>query len=147
VYKQPGEWWHQTPFAIERSEAEARKILPKLHAGCQLLRRIDRQRHPIWINEAAESDMKFIRQYLDHIDITGCDSYPVHETNHQPAAVGDFTGRFQSIGQGKPVWMVLQGFSWHQTKPPKDERLVYPSFVETRVMAYDAIAHGAKGIL
>jgi hypothetical protein len=108
---------------------------------------MDRQKHPIWINEAAESDMKFVRQYLDHIDITGCDIYPIHETNRNPAAVGDFAGRYQSIGKGKPVWMILQGFSWHETQPPKDERLVYPSFLESRFMAYDAIAHGASGIL
>jgi len=41
----------------------------------------------------------------------------------------------------------LQGFSWHELTPPKDERLVYPSFTETRLMAYSAIAHGARGIL
>src|SRR4051812_15493023 len=36
VYKQPGEWWQQTPLAVERSEIEAKKILPQLRAGCQL---------------------------------------------------------------------------------------------------------------
>ena len=147
VYKKPDEWWQQTPFAVEHSEAEAKKILPKLREGCQLVRRLDRSKHPIWINEAAESDMKFIREYLDDIDITGCDIYPIHENNHLPASVGDYTGRYQRVGRGKPVWMVLQGFSWHEITPPKDEHLVYPSFAETRLMAYGAIAHGAKGIL
>jgi len=147
VYKKPDEWWQQTPFAIEHSEAEARKILPQLREGCRFVRRLDRSRHPLWINEAAQSDMKFIREYLDDIDITGCDIYPIHENNHLPASVGDYTGRYQSIGHGKPVWMVLQGFSWHELTPPKDERLVYPSFTESRLMAYGAIAHGAKGIL
>ena len=147
AYKQPGEWWRQTSFAVERAEAEAKKILPQLRAGCELLRRIDRQKHPIWINEAAESDMKFVREYLDEIDITGCDTYPIHENKRLPASAGDFAARFQRIGKGKPVWMVLQGFSWHELTPPKDERLVYPSFTETRLMAYDAIAHGARGLL
>jgi len=147
IYSHPGEWWQQTPLVVQRAELEARKLLPKLRSGCALIRKIDRQKHPIWINEAAESDMKFMRKYLDDIDITGCDIYPIHETNHNPAAVGDFTDRFRSIGKGKPVWMVLQGFSWHETQPPKDEHLVYPSFLESRFMAYDAIAHGASGIL
>ena len=48
VYKKPDEWWQQTPFAIEHSEAEARKILPQLRAGCRFVRRLDRSRHPIW---------------------------------------------------------------------------------------------------
>jgi len=147
VYKQPGEWWQQTPLAVERSEIEAKKILPQLRGGCQWVRRIDRRKHPIWINEAAESDMKFVREYLDEIDITGCDIYPIHENKRLPASAGDFSARFQRIGKGKPVWMVLQGFSWHELTPPKDERLVYPSFTETRLMAYDAIAHGARGLL
>src|SRR6185295_554021 len=110
----------QTPFAVERSEAEAKKILPKVRAGCQWVRRLDRGRHRIWVNEAAESDMKFVREYLDDIDITGCDIYPIHEYNRLPASVGDYTGRYHNIGRGKPVWMVLQGFSWHEIKPPKD---------------------------
>jgi hypothetical protein len=147
VYKKPSEWWDQTPFAVERSEEEAKKSLPQLRAGCQWVRRLDRRRHRIWVNEAAESDLKFVREYLDEIDITGCDIYPIHEKNRLPASVGDYTGRYQSVGRGKPVWMVLQGFSWHEIKPPKDEHLVYPSFVESRLMAYAAIAHGAKGIL
>src|SRR5437667_3959351 len=147
VYKAPDEWWQQTPFAVERSEAEAKKILPKLRESCQWVRRSDRRKRPIWINEAAQSEMKFIREYLDDIDITGCDIYPIHANNHRPASVGDYTGRYQRIGRGKPVWMVLQAFSWHEITPPKEETLVYPSSAETRLMAYGAIAHGAKGIL
>ncbi len=147
IYKQRDEWWQQTPFAVKRAEEEARQLMPKLRGGCRLVRSLDRRRRPIWINEAADSDIKFMREYLDEVDITGCDRYPIHENNRLPAAVGDSTKRFQRIGQGKPVWMVLQGFSWHGLTPPKDQTLVYPSFVESRLMAYDAIAYGAKGIL
>ncbi len=147
VYKSPDEWWQQTPFAVEHSENEAKKILSRLRKGCQLVRRLDRSKHPIWINEAAESDLKFIREYLDDIDITGCDIYPIHENRRLPEKAGDFTERYQRVGRAKPVWMVMQGFSWHELTPPKDEHLVYPSFAESRLMAYGAIAHGAKGIL
>lgn len=147
VYPSPDEWWRQTPLAVDRSEAEAAKTLPSLREGCRLLRQMDRGRHPVWINEAAESDLKFIRQYLDEVDITGCDIYPIHENNRRPFAAGDFTERYARIAQGKPVWMVLQGFSWHQIKPPKDEHLIYPTFGESRFMAYTALALGAKGLL
>lgn len=147
VYSRPDEWWRQTANAVERSESEAGNILPRLREGCRFLRRLDQGKHPIWINEAAESDVKFVREYLDSIDITGCDIYPIHENNRRPFVLGDFTDRYRRIGMGKPVWMVLQGFSWHQVTPPKDEHLVYPSFAESRFMAYSAIANGAKGLL
>ncbi len=147
TYANPDEWWRQTSRAIEFSESEAAKTLPALRGGCELVTSLDRRRHPIWINEAAQSDMKFIREYLDRIDITGCDIYPVHDTNQKPWVVGDYTDRYRRIGRGKPVWMVLQGFSWNELKPPRDQSLRYPTFAESRFMAYDAIVHGAKGIL
>ncbi len=147
TYASPDEWWRQTARAIDFSESEAAKILPALRRGCELVTSLDRRRHTIWINEASQSDMKFVREYLDRIDITGCDIYPVHDTNQKPWVVGDYTDRYRAIGRGKPVWMVLQGFSWNELKPPRDKALRYPTFPESRFMAYDAIVHGAKGIL
>ncbi|MBI4661244.1 MAG: hypothetical protein HY735_20670 [Verrucomicrobia bacterium] len=147
TYESPDEWWRQTPRAIQFSEAQADKIIPALVEGCKLVAGLDRGKHPIWINEAAQSDMKFVRQYLDEIQITGCDTYPIHDTAQKPRAVGDYTERFVRIGRGKPVWMVLQGFSWQQLQPPRDRTLRYPTFAESRFMAYDALVHGAKGIL
>ncbi|MBI2924302.1 MAG: hypothetical protein HYY24_01205 [Verrucomicrobia bacterium] len=147
VYKSPDEWWQQTPLAVERSEAEAARILPRYRDGVRLVRRLDRQRRPLWLNEAAGSDLKFVREFLVGLDITGCDIYPIHDTNRRPWIVADYTERYKQVGQGRPVWMVLQGFSWHELDPPKDATLVYPSFVESRLMAWAALAHGAKGIL
>ena len=44
--------------------------------------------------------------------------------------------------------MVLQGFAWGDLKIPGDtEKAAYPSFTETRLMAYSSIAHHAKGVL
>ena len=53
--------------------------------------------------------------------------------------------KFCSVGHGKPVWMVLQAFSWHTVRPDRSRR--YPSFVESRFMAYDAIVHGVTGTI
>ena len=74
-------------------------------------------------------------------------SPPLKGFRRLPEKAGDFTERYRRVGRAKPVWMVLQGFSWHEITPPKDEHLVYPSFAESRLMAYSTIAHGAKGIL
>jgi hypothetical protein len=147
VYKSPDEWWQQTPHAVTRAETEAARILPRFRDGVRLVRRLDRHRRPIWLNEAAGSDLKFVREFLVGLDITGCDIYPIHDTNRRPWIVADYTERYKQVGQGRPVWMVLQGFSWHELDPPKDATLVYPSFVESRLMAWAALAHGAKGIL
>ncbi len=147
AYKSPDDWWQQTPLAVARSETEAARILPQFRDGVRLVRRLDRQRRPIWLNEAAGSDLKFVREFLVGLDITGCDIYPIHDTNRRPWIVADYTERYKQVGQGRPVWMVLQGFSWHELDPPKDATLVYPSFVESRLMAWAALAHGARGIL
>lgn len=147
VYPSADEWWRQTPTAVEYSETQARKIIPGFRAGSRLVRDLDGNRHPIWMNEAARSDAKFIREYLDRVDFIGCDTYPIHDKRRQPTDVGDYTQRYQRIGRGKPVWMVLQGFSWHELKPPRDESLTYPTFVESRFMAYDSIVHGARGVI
>ncbi len=149
IYKSPDEWRKQTPRAIEYSEEQARQIIPKIHDSIELIRTLDHKKRQIWINEAAQSDLKFVRQYINHIDITGCDIYPVREGRHDVAIVGDATERWKQVGRNqKPVWMVLQAFSWSELGDYYGHKtIVYPSFTESRFMAYDVIVHGAKGIL
>jgi len=148
IYKVHGEWWLQTPEAVEYSEAQARKIVPRLIENIRLVRSLDGSRHPIWMNEAGRSDMKFIREYVEHVDVTGCDVYPIHTGKRHPNLLGDYTDRFLSVGENRPVWMVLPGFAWGDLNiPGKAEKSAYASFSETRLMAYSAIAHRAKGIL
>ena len=46
--------------------------------------------------------------------------------------------------------MVLQGFSWEMLKPSgsRDLSMIkYPTFAESRFMAFNAVVHGANGIL
>jgi hypothetical protein len=148
IHKVHGEWWLQTPEAVEYSEAQARKIIPRLIENIRLVRSLDGGRHPIWINEAGGSDMKFIRQYVEHIDITGCDVYPIHNGKRRPSILDYYTERFLSIGEDRPVWMVLQGFAWGDLqRPGSTEKPAFPSFAETRLSAYTALAHRAGGIL
>jgi hypothetical protein len=147
THKLKGEWWLQTPNAMGYAEKEAAQIMPKLREGARLVRTLDTRRRPIWVNEAAESDLGYIRQYVDSIDITGCDIYPVHEKVKEPSTVADYTERFKAIGRGRPVWMVLQAFSWGNLKGYSTEAVTYPTFDETRLMAYASLTHGAKALL
>lgn len=149
IYKTPDAWWQQTPDAVAYAREQAHKLIPQLIKNIRLVQSLDNDEHPVWINEAARSDMKYIREYIDHVDIIGCDIYPIHAGKHPmypPSSIADFTNRYLSIGEGRPVWMVLQGFAWGNL-PGETEEIVYPSFSETRLMAYAAIANGAKGVL
>jgi len=142
------DWWKQTPRAVEYAEEQARRIMPRLREAIGLVRRLDENRHQVWLNEAMRSDVKFVRQYIDYVDITGCDDYPVKDSDRDMASVGNSTERWKQVGRGKPVWMVLQAFSWSDLNRGGEPSVpAYPSFAESRFMAYDVIVHGAKGIL
>jgi predicted methyltransferase len=149
IYKSPDAWRKQSPEAVAYSEQQARQIIPKLHEAIKLIHTLDQNKRQIWINEAAKSDLKFVRQYIDHINITGCDIYPVKESSREVAVIGDATERWKKVGRNeKPVWMVLQAFSWSELGDYYGHKtVVYPSFAESRFMAYNAIVHGAHGIL
>jgi len=149
IYTSPDAWRKQAPEAVAYSEEQGRQIIPKLRDAAKLIRTLDRSHRQIWINEAAQSDLKFVRQYIDHIDITGCDIYPVKADKQNVAIIGDATERWKKVGRNKkPVWMVLQAFSWSELGDYYGHKTqAYPTFPESRFMAYDAIVHGARGIL
>ena len=148
VHKEPGEWKSQTPEAVNYAKEQAARIIPNMRAAAEMIRSIDKQGWPVWINEARGSHVDYVRQYLDYVDITGCDLYPVKETKRDVADIGAATRQWKGIGAGKPVWMVLQAFSWDELGDYFGAKsTAYPTFAESRFMAYDAIANGASGIL
>jgi hypothetical protein len=156
VHEKAGAWWDQTPAATNYANAKAKEVIPNMNAAVSYIRSVDPYNRQIWINEASKSDVAYVRQYLDFIDITGADIYPISSkralegsgTRSSVDEVRSVTQRYQEIGRGKPVWMILQAFSWQELGDQyKDRPQAYPSFNESRYMAYAAIAHGALGIL
>ncbi len=148
VHKSPGEWWRQTPRAVSYSQERAGKLIPKLHEGIKLVRSLDDRNRPFWINEALNSDVQYVRQYLDAVDVTGCDIYPINKGSRRVVSMGFATERWKQVGRGKPVWMVLQAFAWSELGEYYGvKETAYPTFAESRFMAYDVIVHGARGIL
>lgn len=141
-------WWHQTPKAVAYAEEQAATILPNLQAGAKLVRELDDKNRPLWMNEALKSDPKYVRQYIDSFDIIGCDTYPVRADRRPIHAMGVATEHWKRVGRGEmPVWMVLQAFSWSDAEGYHgDTGAAYPSFDESRFMAYDVIARGGRGI-
>ena len=138
------DWNNQVPKAVDYARKQSRVINPAIHEGIQLIRELDPKGLPFWINEAADSDVHYARETVDSVDIVGCDYYAVRATGTDLPSVGRLVDRWDAIGYGRPVWMVLQGFSWHTIKP--ERALMYPSFLESRFMAYDSIVHGARGV-
>ncbi|MBS1371500.1 MAG: hypothetical protein HPZ91_16265 [Lentisphaeria bacterium] len=115
--------------------------------------------HPAWINEAPiATNLRDLRRYSQAADIGGIDIYPVPEGGAHGSleedrgltAVGKFTDIYREVvGGRKPVWMVLQAFAWGQCHNPglPPEQAVYPTWEQSRFMAYNAITHGATGII
>jgi hypothetical protein len=148
IYDSPDEWKLQTPKAIAYSEEQAAGIIPNMRAAVEWIRSVDPHSRQVWFNEALETDVRFAREVLRFADITGCDIYPVKRDDRNVAMMAGATQRWKMIGQGKQVWMVMQAFSWNELGGRYEDRgVAYPSFDESRFMAYDVIAHGAKGIL
>ena len=139
------DWTRQIPKAVNYANQNGKQIVQQIREGVQLVRKLDSRKRPFWINEAADSDLLFVRQYMDAIDITGCDYYAVRSGGSDLQSVGRLVDRWNIAGRGRPVWMVLQAFSWHTAHETRTRR--YPSFKESRFMAYDTLVHGARGIL
>lgn len=115
--------------------------------------------HPVWMNHAPRNSIPQLARFGMAADIVGCDIYPAPANgsgghsdlaDQTLASVGAYTQRMQTSAPEKPVWMVLQGFGWtdlREADQPEDPKRRRPKPEETRFMAYDAIVHGARGLL
>jgi hypothetical protein len=140
------DWYEQRPNAVAYAESQAANILPKMREGIAMIKSLDPHRRPFWMNEAADSDLRYTRGYVNSVNCLGCDYYPVRgNVEYDLRSIGQMVDRWVAVGRDKPVWMVLQAFSWHTMVPERGVR--YPAFTESRYMAYSAIAHGAQAIL
>jgi hypothetical protein len=133
------------------------KPLEQLLASYHFHRELDPY-HPIWINEAPRGEIAEVAAYGQACDIFGVDIYPIPEgcghsglKDQTMACIGKYTDRMRaSVNDRKPIWMTLQGFAWGDhanllNNGPKAP--IYPTSEQSRFMAYDAIIHGATGIM
>lgn len=160
VHSEKGAWKKLNPEALRYARQQSEVIIPNVHRAVAYLRSVDKRNLQLWINEGENSDMGYIWQYMDDFDITGFDLYPVKAARmdssarprRQIQAIGKSTKRWTNVSQGKPLWIVLQAFSWNELAAIEPwngagRPVAYPSFEESRYMAYDAIANGAAGLL
>ncbi len=149
--------------------ADTPRIAPEpLIRTYRLLKRID-PLHPVYTNHAPLNLVTTLRLYNPATDIVACDIYPILPRgirpqyalnddgrhgdllNCYPSQVGEYVDKMKRVGEGKkPVFMVLQAFAWEMLRPPADRdtsMVLYPTYRQSRYMAWDAIVHGANGIL
>ena len=145
-------WTWKKPWEV-RASAEG------LAQGHKLVKELDPD-HLLWINHAPRNTTKTLAKFSQNTDILACDVYPVISkdidadktyammpngkqtdlANQTISCVGEYVDKMKiSAGKDRATWLVLQGFAW-------DDKL-FPTYEETKFMAYNAIIHGVKGIL
>lgn len=123
----------------------------------------------VYMNQGPTNLVETLRRYNDSTDVTAVDIYPVNpgglkhsyalfEDGHQGdlnnltiGQTGEYTDKMRRVvGPNRPLFMVLQAFAWEMLTDEaerREEKILYPSYAETRFMAYQSIVHGANGIL
>jgi len=125
--------------------------------------------HLVYMNHAPVNLVSTMQKYNPGNDIVACDVYPVIPHGIRPSyaifpdglqgdllnpyisQVGEYVDKMRRVtGSGKPLFMVLQGFSWEMLRKENDrdpKMIKYPTYEESRFMAFNAIIHGANGIV
>lgn len=169
--------WRQAgdPATWELPEDAQRTVWEFLNAlrdGYAEIKRLDPE-HQVWLNFAPRGRIAELQWFAgkgrqkvgDRVfadgraaaDVFGTDIYPVPggngnngeiegKLNASIACVGDFTDKLSAVAGGAPYYMVLHGcaiLDWDKSS----KALRRPTFEESRFMAYQAIVHGAQGIL
>jgi hypothetical protein len=124
--------------------------------------------HPVYLNHAPVNLAGTMRLYNSSNEITACDIYPVIPygirqmyalnpdgrqgdlTNSSLSQVGEYVDKMRKVCNQRPLLMVLQGFAWEMLRPSRERdstKILYPSYHDSWFMAWDAIIHGANGLI
>ncbi len=150
-----------------KEPAKPSALPENLALGYQLVKQLDPS-HPVTLNHAPQNTAKTLRKYNVACDAISVDIYPVIPRNilHMYAitrdgrhgdlrnqtisCVGEYVDKMRQVaGPDRPVWMVLQGFAWADLDEEArvQSSIVYPSYAQTRYMAWQSVIHGCNGIL
>jgi hypothetical protein len=124
--------------------------------------------HPLYLNHAPVNLESTLRKYNAGAEIIATDIYPVIPygiremyalwptgrqgdfLNATISQVGEYTDKMRRVaGPSRAVFMVLQAFAWEDLRDKdRDPAMVlYPDRAQLKFMAYQAIIHGADGLL
>ncbi len=161
-------WEMEDEPAFTWNSAEPRIKPEPLIETYQLIKQED-PHHLIITNHGPVNLISTLQEYNSSTDIIACDVYPVIPRGIKPtyalypdglqgdllnpyiSQVGKYVDKMKKVvNNSKPVFMVLQAFSWEMLKKEEDRdttMIRYPTYKESRFMAFNAIIHGATGIL
>jgi len=125
--------------------------------------------HLMYMNHAPTNLVKTMQAYNPGTDVVACDIYPVNpgglrpmyalfEDGHQGdlnnqtiSQVGDYVDKMRRVtGPNRPLFMVLQAFAWEALREEKERdesKVLYPTWEESRFMAFQSLIKGANGII
>ncbi len=154
--------------AFNWNNPEPRITHEKMLEAYKLIKSHD-QKHLVFTNHGPVNLISTLQKYNSSTDIVGVDVYPVIPHGITPSyaiypdglqgdllnpyisQVGEYIDKMKKVVKNsKPVFAVLQGFAWEMLKPSGERDLsmiLYPTYEESRFMAFNAIVHGANGIL
>lgn len=126
----------------------------------------------LYMNHAPTNLVSTLKPYNAGTDIVACDIYPVNPggimsafalfpdglqgdfNNPHISQVGQYVDKMRQVtGPDRPLFMVLQAFAWERliaetdVVEQREEKVVYPSYSESRFMAFQALIKGANGIV
>jgi len=128
-------------------------------------------RHLVYTNQAPTNLVKTLRQYNAGTDVVACDIYPVNPgskpgfalfpdghqgdlNNEHISQVGEYVDKMRQVtGPNRPLLMVLQAFAWEALedepgiKERREEKIQYPSYAQSRFMAFQSLIKSANGIV
>ena len=116
--------------------------------GYELVKREDPD-HPMLVVEWPGATDRF-HLWKGIGDIFATDLYPIPRErkygrlpNHDITQMKDYLQTLRKAHGDRPLLLVLQAWAW---EPLKDGAKGYPTVLESRFMAYQAVVHGAKGL-
>jgi len=161
-------WEIEDEPAYTWNSKKARVSPEKMQKAFDVIKNTDKT-HAIITNHAPTNLISTIKKYNGSTDLVAVDVYPVIPCGIKPSyalfpdglqgdllnpyisQVGEYIDQMKTVvDDSKPVFAVLQGFAWEMLKPENERdssMILYPTYEQSRFMAYNAIVHGANGIL
>lgn len=110
--------------------------------------------HPVVQTHAPRGTVSDLQPYNVAADVLAVDIYPVASpppsnpplTNTNISVVGDWTQVIEQVANGQKQHWTIEQIAFSGTTPPSHP-LLFPTFTQSRYMAYQAINNGACGLM
>lgn len=124
-----------------------------LQRGYDVIKTVDTN-HPVEQTHAPRGTVADLQPYNSAADILALDIYPIGYppgansllTNKEISMVGDYTDFLAQVGNGQKHFWMIEQIAWSGVVPPA-KTLRFPTLQQSRFMAYQAIIHGARGLM